>query len=55
MPLLLEVAINFYSQFGLSDKEGANKVLVDCNSWDLEPLDPLNGLALCCYQPSPGV
>ena len=33
----------------------AIKVLVVCNSWDLEPLDLLNGLALRCYQPSPEV
>ncbi len=30
--------------------------LVVCNSWDIEPLDLLNGLlALDCYQPSPEV
>ncbi len=30
----------------------AIKGLVVCNSWDLEPWDMLNGLALGCYQPS---
>ncbi len=33
----------------------AIKVLFVCNSWDLEPLDLLIGLALGCYQPSPEV
>ncbi len=35
------------------DKGRAIKGLVVCNSWDLEPWDLLNGLALGCYQSSP--
>ena len=34
------------SLLGLPDKGRAIKGLVVCNSWDLEPLDLLNGLAL---------
>ncbi len=40
------------AQLGLPDKGRAIKELVVCNSWDLEPWDLLNGLALGCYQPS---
>ncbi len=40
---------------GLLDKGHAFKWLVVCNNWDLEPLDLLNGMALCCYQLSPEV
>ncbi len=40
---------------GFPDKGRAIKGLVVCNSLDLEPLDLLKGLALGCYQPSPGV
>ncbi len=43
------------THLGLQDKCRANKGLVVCNDWELEPLDLLNGLALGCYQPSPGV
>ncbi len=43
----------YYAQLGLSDEGRAIKGLVVCNSWDLEPLDLLNGLAFGCYQPSP--
>ena len=42
----------FPTQLGLPDKGRAIKGLVVCKSWDLEPLDVLNGLALGCYQPS---
>ncbi len=48
-------ATQYNAQLGLPDKGRAIKGLVDCNSWDLEPLDLLNGLALGCYQPSPEV
>ncbi len=41
------------AQLGLPDKAHAIKELVVCNSWDLEPWDLLNVLALGCYQPSP--
>ena len=44
-----------HEQLGLTDKGRAIKGLVVCNSWDLEPSDLLNGLALGCYQPSPEV
>ncbi len=40
---------------GLQDKGRAIKGLVVCHSWDLKPLDLLNGLALGCYQPSPEI
>ncbi len=43
------------TQLGLPDKGRAIRELVDCNNWNLEPLDLLNGLALGCYQPSPEV
>ncbi len=43
------------AQLGLPDKRCAIKGLVVCNSWDLEPLDLLNGLAVGWYQPSPKV
>ncbi len=48
-------ATHYHAQLGLSDKGRAIKELVVCNSWDLEPYDLLNGLALGCYQPSPEV
>ena len=44
-----------HAQLGFPDKARAIKELIVCNSWDLEPLDLLNGLALGCYQPSPEV
>ena len=31
-------------QLGLPDKGRVIKDLVDCNDWDLEPLDLLNGI-----------
>ena len=34
------------AQIGLTDKGRVIKGLVDCNGWDLHPLDLLNGLAL---------
>ncbi len=48
-------AIHYHAQLGLPDKGRAINELVVCNSWDLEPWDLLNGLALGCYQPSPKV
>ncbi len=48
-------ATHYHAQLGLPDKGRAIKGLVVCNSWDLEPWDLLNGLALGCYQPSPEV
>ncbi len=48
-------ATQYHAQLGLPDKGRAIKGLVVCNNWDLEPLDPINGLALGCYQPSPEV
>ena len=35
------------------EKGRAIKLLVVCNSWDLEPVDLPNGVAPGCYQPSP--
>ncbi len=55
MPWLQTSATQYRAQLGLPDKGRAIKELVVCNSWDLEPLDMLKGLALCCYQPSPEV
>ncbi len=34
------------AHIGLTDKGHVIKGLVDCNVWDLHPLDLLNGLAL---------
>ena len=48
-------ATQYNAQLGLPDKGRAIKGLVVCNSWDPEPLDLLNDLALGCYQPSLGV
>ena len=50
MPWTKTGAIQYHVQLGLPDKGRAIKGLVVCNSWDLEPLDLLNGLALGCYQ-----
>ncbi len=55
MPWPQTGATQYNAQLGLPDKGRANKELVVCNNWDLEPLDLLNGLALGCYQPSPEV
>ena len=43
-------ATHYHAQLGLPDKGRAIKGLVVCNSWDLEPLELLNGLALVCFQ-----
>ncbi len=53
MPWLHSGATQYHAQLGLPDKGHAIKGLVVCNSWDLEPWELLNGLALGCYQPSP--
>ena len=56
MPWPKTGATQYHAQLGLQDKGHAIKGLVVCNSWDLEPLDLLNGMApLACYQPSPEV
>ena len=46
MPWPQTGANQYHAQLGLPDKGRAIKELVFCNSWDLEPLDLLNGLAL---------
>ncbi len=38
----------YHAKLGLPDKGRAIKGLVVYNSWDLEPWDLLNGLALGC-------
>ena len=55
MPWPQTGATHYHAQLGLPGKGRAIKGLVVCNSWDLEPLDLLNSLALGCYQPSPEV
>ncbi len=55
MPCPKTGATQYHEQLGLPDKGQAIKGLVVCNSWDLEPRDLLNGLALDCYQPFPVV
>ncbi len=52
MPWPKTGATQYHAQLGLPDKGRAIKGLVVCNSWDLEPWDLQNGLALGCYQPS---
>ena len=41
---------NYIAQLGLPNKGRAIKELFVCNDWDLEPLDLLNGQALCCIE-----
>ena len=48
MPWPYTGATHYHAQLGLLDKGRAIKGLVVCNSWDLEPLDLINGLALGC-------
>ncbi len=55
MPWPKTGATQYHAQLGLPDKGRAIKGLVVCNSWDLEPWDLPNGLALVCYQPYPEV
>ncbi len=45
MPWPRTGATQYHAQLGLTDKGRAIKVLVVCNSLDLEPLDLINGLA----------
>ncbi len=52
MPWPKTGATQYHAQLGLPDIGRAIKGLVVCNSWELEPFD---GLALGCYQPSPEV
>ena len=55
MPWPKTVATQYHAQLGLPDIGREIKGLVVCNNLDLEPLNLLNGLALCCYQLSPEV
>ena len=50
MPWPQTGATQYHAQSGLSDKGRAIKGLVVSNDWDLEPLDLLNGQALCCIE-----
>ncbi len=53
--LVLTGATQYHVHLGLPDKGLRIKDLVVFNSWNLEPLDLLNGLALGFYHPSPEV
>ena len=44
-------ATQYHAQLRLQDIGRTIKGLVVCNSWDLEPLDLLNGLALIFSNP----
>ncbi len=55
MPWPQTGATHYHAQLRFPDKGLTIKGLVVCNSWDLEPLDLLNNLALGCYQLSPEV
>ena len=55
MPWSQTGATQYHAQLGLPDKGRAIKELVVSKSWDLEPWDLINGLALVCYLPSPEV
>ena len=46
MPWPKTGATQYHAQLSLPDKGRAIKGFVVCNSWDQEPLDLLNGLAL---------
>ncbi len=48
MPWPQTGASHYHAQIGLPDKGRAIKGLVVWNSWDLDPWDLLNGLALDC-------
>ena len=52
MPWPKTGATQYHAQLELPAKGRAIKEFIVCNSWDLESLDLLNGLALGCYQPS---
>ena len=45
----------YHAPLGHPEKGRAIRGLVVCNSWDLEPWDLLNGLALDYYLSSPEV
>ncbi len=51
-PWLKKGATHFHAQLGLPDKGRTIKWLVVCNNYDLELVDPQNGLAIGCNQPS---
>ena len=55
MPWPQTGATHYHAQLGIPHEGRAIKELFECNNWDLEPVDLLNGLALGCYQPSPEV
>ncbi len=55
MPWHQTGSTQYHAQLGLPEKGSAINGLVVCYSWDLEPLDLLNRLALGYYQPSPEV
>ena len=50
MPWPQSGATHYHAQLEHPDKGLAIKGLVVCNSWDLDPLDPLKSLALGCFQ-----
>ncbi len=54
MPWFKTGATHYNVNLGLSNKGCVIKGFGVCKSWNLEPLDLLNGLALGCYQPSLG-
>ena len=49
MPWPQTGATQYHIQLGLQDKGRSIKGKGVANSWDLEPLDVVNGLALGCY------
>ncbi len=49
MPVSKTGATHYHTQLGLPQRGRVHKGLILCTSWDLEPLD---GLAIGCYQPS---
>ncbi len=55
MPWPQTGATQHHTPLGLPDEGRAIKVLVICNSLDLDHWDLQNGLALGCYQTSPKV
>ena len=55
MPWPKRGTTHYNTLLGFQDKGRTIKGLVIFNSWDIEPLNLLNGLALSCYQPSPEV
>ena len=53
MPWPQTSTTHYHAQLEFLVKGITIKGLIVYNSWDLEPLDMLNGLGLGCYQPSP--